>query len=350
MNVPLNPEKKDPVWGLFGKVLKVIDSKSFKEELARNGLTKIKKHQIMLKLVLLSLFFQLDLSYVYNEVESSRKLRNFLGIDELLSLKQIREIYHRHDEDKYLELCLKTLNKMNFQRIRNIKTIVLDSTSITLDLKFGGKFLSKQKLLLKDYKRCFSTNEKHYAGFKMTLAIDHKTCRPLAILIHKGCPNDTTIFDDMLNELKRRKILKKGQLILADRGFTSLENYLIGINKHEVVPLLFPKKKPSLITLIERIQNPLDYYDQYDDPNQIYQYLKDKLFNLLPHWEDYRRQRWKIEEFFKFLKGELKLKKIHAYTKRSVYKHVYLNVLLIGIMISTGYRKIEEITRLVNFT
>jgi transposase len=85
----------------------------------------------------------------------------------------------------------------------------------------------------------------------MTLANDQRTCRPLAILIHSGTPHDTTIFDDMLNELKKRKILKNWQLILCDNGFQSLENYLIGINKYKIVPLLFPKKKnPSLITLL----------------------------------------------------------------------------------------------------
>jgi hypothetical protein len=268
----------------------------------------------------------------------------------LLSLKQIREIYHRHDESKYLELSLKTLNKMQFNKIRKIRTIILDSTSITLDLKFNGKFLSHQMLLTKDYKRCYSTNEKHYAGFKMTLAIDYDTCKPLSIMIHTGCPNDARVFDDMLSELKRRNILKKWQLILCDRGFQSLENYLTGINKYKIIPLLFPKKKPSLITLIERIQNPIDYYEENHKGKEIYNKLKQRLFELLPKWEEYRRKRWKIEEFFKFLKGELKLKKIHAYTKRSVFKHIYLNVLLLGMMISTGYRKIEAISKLVNFT
>jgi hypothetical protein len=40
-----------------------------------------------------------------------------------------------------LELALKTLNKLKFQKIRNIKAIIVDSTSIALDLKFSGKFL-----------------------------------------------------------------------------------------------------------------------------------------------------------------------------------------------------------------
>ncbi|WP_394325411.1 hypothetical protein [Methanobrevibacter arboriphilus] len=122
------------------------------------------------------------------------------------------------------------------------------------------------------------------------------------------------------------------------------------MNNYQVLPLIFPKKKPSLITLIERIQNPLDYFTEEKYKTQTYANLKEKLFNLLTHWEDYRRRRWKIEEFFKFLKIELKLKKIHAYTKKSTYKHVYLNVLLIGMMISTGYREIKEVRNLVNFT
>ena len=348
--ISLNPDEKDLIWILFGKVIKVIDSRTFQEELARNGLKKIKNQQSMLKLILLSMFFQLKLSDVYNQVKNKPKLLKFLNIKELQNLKQIRELYSRYEEKNYLELALKTINKLNFNQIRNIKTIIIDSTSIPLDLKFNGRYLSKQSLLNKDYKRCFSTNNGHYAGFKMTLAIDYNSCKPLAILIHQGCPNDAKIFDDMLFELKRRNILKKGQLILADRGFYSLENYLIGINNYKIVPLLFPKKKPSLITLIERIQNPLDYFDEKKDDTGIYEYLKQKLFNLLPKWEDFRRMRWKIEEFFKFMKTNLKLNNIHAYTMKSVYKHVYLNVLLIGMIISKGYREIKEIRKLINFT
>jgi hypothetical protein len=64
MNVPLNLDNTDPILVLFSKVLKVIDSRNFQEELARNGLKKINNHQIMLKLMLLSIFFKLELSNV----------------------------------------------------------------------------------------------------------------------------------------------------------------------------------------------------------------------------------------------------------------------------------------------
>jgi hypothetical protein len=58
---------------------------------------------------------------------------------------------------------------------------------------------------------------------------------------------------------------------------------------------------------------------------------------------------WKIEKVFEFMKNQLKFKSVHAYTKRSVYKHIFLNILLMGLIVSNDYGKIERITNLVNF-
>ena len=137
---------------MFNEVIKVIDSRTFQEELARNGFKNIKNHQTLIKLLFLSVFFKKDVSDVYNQVNTKSRLSKFLNIDDMLSLKQYREFYSRNGHEKYLELTLKTINNMPFKKIRSIKTIVFDYTSITLDLKFLGKFKSKQMLLSKDYK------------------------------------------------------------------------------------------------------------------------------------------------------------------------------------------------------
>jgi len=350
MNIPLNPDSKDPIWTLFGKVIKLIDSRNFQQELARNKLQSIEKYQTMLKIVLMASYFNLNMSHVYFEVKNREKLRKFLNIDGLLTLKQVREVYSRKNEQKYLEMALKTLNKLEFKRIRGIKTVLVDSTPLLIDLKFNGKFLSKQTCLDKDYKRGFSTSKGHYAGFQMTLAVEYETLRPLAILIHSGSPNDAKIFDEMMLELKRRRLLRKGQQIIADKGFYSAKNYLIGINKYKIVPLIFPRKKPTLKVLKDKITNPLDYFDHKNKSGSIYKKLRERLFELLPKWEDFRRTRWKIEKVFQFLKENLGLGHIHAYTKRSVYKKAYINVLLLGIIISYGQNEIQEIYAMENFT
>jgi hypothetical protein len=350
MNIPLTPDSKDPIWTLFGKVIKLIDSRTFQQELARNGLQSIERYQTMLKINLLASYFDLEVSHVHSEVKNREKLRKFLNIDNLLTLKQVREVYSRKNEQKYLEMALKTLNKLQFKKIHGLKTVLIDSTALIIDLKYNGKFISKQTCLDKDYKRGYSTSKGHYAGFQMTLAVEYETLRPLAILIHPGSPSDTKIYDEIMFELKRRRLLRKGQLILADRGFYSACNYLTGINKYKIVPLIFPKKKPTLEVLKDKITNPLDYFDYENKSGEIYKKLRERLFELLPKWEDFRRTRWKIEKVFQFLKEDLGLSHIHAYTQRSVYKKAYLNVLLLGILISNGQNEIQEIYNLENFT
>lgn len=349
MNIPLNPDSKDPIWTLFGKVVKLIDSRNFQQELARNGLQSTKKYQTMLKIVILASYFDLEVSHVHFEVKNREKLQKFLNIDDMLTLKQLREVYSRKNEQNYLEMALKTLNKLQFKKIRDLKTILLDSTPLLIDLKFNGKYLSKQTCLDKDYKRGFSTSKGHYAGFQMTLAVEYETLRPLAILTYPGSPNDAKIFDEIMFELQRRRLLKKGQLIIVDKGFYSARNYLIGINKYKIIPLIFPRKKPTLNVLKDRIINPLDYYEQGNKSGTIYQKLRERLFELLPKWEDFRRTRWKIEKVFQFLKENLGLGHIHAYTQRSVYKKAYLNVLLLGLLITYGQNEIQEIQAMEKF-
>jgi hypothetical protein len=350
MNIPLNPDSKDPIWTLFGKVIKLIDSRNFQQELARNGLQSIGRYQTMLKIVLLASYFDLEVSYVHSEVKNHGRLRKFLNINNRLTLKQVREVYSRKNEQKYLEMALKTLNKLEFKKIRGIKTVLIDSTPLLIDLKFNGKLISKQTCLDKDYKRGFSTSKGHYAGFKMTLAVEYETLRPLAILIHSGSPNDAKIFDEIMFELKRRRLLQKGQQIIADKGFYSAKNYLIGINKYKIIPLIFPRKKPTLKVLKDKLTNPLDYFKYKNKSGTIYKKLRERLFELLPKWEDFRRTRWKIEKVFQFIKESLGLGHIHAYTKRSVYKKAYLNVLLLGIIVSYGQNEIQEIYTMENFT
>jgi len=101
----------------------------------------------MIKIVLLASYFDLEVFHVYFEVKNRVKLRKFLNIDNLLTLKQIREVYSRKNEQKYLEMALKTLNKLEFKKIRGVKTVLVDSTPLLIDLKFNGKFIFKANML-----------------------------------------------------------------------------------------------------------------------------------------------------------------------------------------------------------
>ncbi|MBV1767648.1 MAG: transposase [Methanobacterium sp.] len=205
--------------------------------------------------------------------------------------------------------------------------------------------------LNKDYKRSFSTSKGHYAGFQMTIAVEHETLRPLAILIYPGSPNDAKIFDKMMHELKRRRLLKKGQLVIADKGFYNACNYLTRINKYKIVPLVFPRKKPTLKVLKDKIiQSVRLILTMKINPDKHIRNYETDYSNYFLNGRIYAEQDGKIEKVFQFLKENLGLGHIHAYTKRSVYKKAYLNVLLLGILISNGQNEIKEIYTMQNFT
>lgn len=72
-NIPLNPDSKDSIWTLFGKVIKLIDSRNFQQKLARKGLHSINRYQTMIKIVSMDSYFDLEVSHVYLEVETREK-------------------------------------------------------------------------------------------------------------------------------------------------------------------------------------------------------------------------------------------------------------------------------------
>ena len=72
--------------------------------------------------------------------------------------------------------------------------------------------------------------------------------------------------------------------------------------------------------------------------------LKVKL-NLLLRWQDFKAVRSAIEDVFKLAKS-FGLRRLHRYTKRSVYKFAALNVLLVGIVVALGFREKKVLQRL----
>jgi hypothetical protein len=104
--------------------------------------------------LLLSIFFETHAFHVYNKASKCSKLYKFLNINQLPSLKKIRETYQKYEWKKYLKIALKTLNKVKFKKMHDLKAIFLDSASVTLDLKFMVLPSSQllKKMMLKNIK------------------------------------------------------------------------------------------------------------------------------------------------------------------------------------------------------
>ena len=182
------------------------------------------------------------------------------------------------------------------------------------------------------------------------MVVDKRRLRPLAFLIHEGSPNDAKLFREVLEELKRRRILRKGDVVLADKGYYSYRNYVMAISRFKVVPLIFPRKNFSLSGLLGMFSYPLEIFLLQKWRKTDFLEAGEGVFvRLIKEWEKFKAIRSVIDDLFKVAKKCFALDKLHRYTMRSVKKFVALNVLLVGMVVSLGFREKEALQRLAEW-
>jgi hypothetical protein len=167
--------------------------------------------------------------------------------------------------------------------------------------------------------------------------------QPLAMLIHEGSPNDVKIFAEIMDELKKRRIVRKGDRVFFDKGYFSRDNYQTAILNYKSAVLIFPKGKSPLRKVFDNISYPLECFTGKNRDKELYRELDQRSREMLQRWKSYKGIRSKIEDFNKILKQAFSLRRIHYYTKESINKKTYLNVLLAGLITSFGFRTKKEI-------
>ena len=83
---------------------------------------------------------------------------------------------------------------------------------------------------------------------------------PVFFMIESGSPNDTKIVSKILPILRRKKIIRRGDRILFDRGYYSYENYKLALQKYKVIPLILIKEKFDKKKLEDMLSFPLEVF------------------------------------------------------------------------------------------
>ena len=172
---------------------------------------------------------------------------------------------------------------------------------------------------------------------------------PVSILIHSGTPYDSRLFEEILEELSTRRIIKKGDVILFDRGYYAYKNYVLGIVKYKIVPVIFPRSNFNINKLKGMMSYPLDIYHENKDTELLknkFNALCSKLYDLLENWDDLKPERGIIEDFFKVAKDAFGLGKFHSYTVESMSRNIYLCLLLTSLVVQQGYKTKTALQRL----
>ena len=336
----LNLDIKDPNYTLLKEIFKIMDSRETSEILAPFGFKNLDKLVFTFKIIFISMFFGLDIPFILSELESKEKLRKYFKISKVWSADQVYKTLSLQDPEKLMKALNRILNSRNRVKRREKKIFVVDATPVDLDFNFNRNKKTKEYLKTLNLKWSYSSSKGFYIGFKATVVIDFDSMNPVCILIHSGAPGDAKLFDEIMENLQKRRIIEKGDTLIFDKEYYSYENYQIGISKYKIVPFIFPRDNFKRNKLNDQLSYPLQAFKKTKKiitEKRFYDNLKHELLKKLDNWKKFKPIRGKIEDFFKLLKQGLNMREIHKYTPKSVAKTVYLNVFLGALIISQGY-------------
>ncbi|MCC7554314.1 MAG: transposase [Methanobacteriaceae archaeon] len=173
-----------------------------------------------IKIIFTGLYFNYPLSKVIDELNRNDQLRKLLTIDsEIPTSSQVFEYVTRYSGIQFCNIVnslLKYINKPN-RKVKN--TYIVDATPVECDINHIKQYITTEKLEELNLKWGYSTTKGNFIGFKVTVVLDEETLCPVSILIHSGAPHDSKLFEPILKELKRRRIIKNRDIILFDRGY-----------------------------------------------------------------------------------------------------------------------------------
>ena len=346
----LNYDSNDPKYTLLSKIFKIIDSKKFRDTCSRKGITNRQMMIDSLKILFISMYFDYTVSNVINELNRSKKLRKFAGFsNEIPTAGQIYEYLSRYSAEQYCKIVNSTLMRFNKQNRGTYNRFIADATPSACNFNNDKHFIPKEHLEKLNLKWGFSTTKGHFIGFKVTVVLNEKTRAPVSILIHSGAPNDSKIFDEVLQDLQKRRVIKRKDIILFDRGYYGYKNYQIGINKYRIVPIIFPKESFNEEKLKGQMSYPMEVFSKNKKAKELKKDIDSIvsiLYEKLRNWKDLKPIRGIIEDFFKVAKDAFGLGEFHSYTVESMSRKIYLCLLLTALIVQQGYKTKTQLQRL----
>jgi hypothetical protein len=258
---PLISLNEDHKWKLLSEILNVFDLRSTKQILSHYEILPLDKSIPALKIVLTSMYFCLEISYVVRELEEKRKLRKFMKIKSVPSEDKVYSILSTFDPDQFIDFVVGLLNNVCSRRKGGLNHIIIDSTDIDFDLNWSMRKISKKMLENRDFKWGHSTRRGYFKGMKPTLALEYPSLKPLAFVVNEANVSGYTVFPQILEELQRRRKIIARDILYSNKGYYSYENYVIGIAKYKIVPVIFPRKNCNFNKLFDILSYPLNIFD-----------------------------------------------------------------------------------------
>jgi|APFre7841882654_1041346.scaffolds.fasta_scaffold81781_1 hypothetical protein len=317
---PLIPDITHPKWIIAIKLLEIIGSPRARKMASRLKISDIDNYLLSIKFLVLSDLFERDISSLISEINANSKLRKLLGIKSHINPQYIYRFHSKLDYNLTYDFFKKLFSFRRVYRRKRHDIIIVDTTSIAIDLNL---WRNKHKIGKenKKYKYAYDHSRGYYVGFKLILAIN-EDFEVLGFEIHENSPHDSKLLISFLEKLVQSRIVRFGDIIVCDKGFTSKQNYQVLINRFYVVPVVYPKKNTNIDKIIDSFNPPLDAFFHNKRKLNLWLEIVAAFKKLIAKWEDFKIIRSNIEDLFNIAKNSLGMKQIHQYTKLSVKKKV----------------------------
>lgn len=317
---PLIPDIMHPKWIIVSKLLEIIGSPRACKIAGRLKISDVNNFILSIKVLILSDLFERDVSKLVSEINENLALKKLLGIDMKLKTSDIYKLQSNLDYNLIYQFLKRVFQPKRRTRNKKQETIIIDSSSIEIDLNI---WRNRHKIGKSDkkYRYSYGPSIGYYVGFKLILAIN-QNYELLGFEIYKDSPNDSKLLIPFVERLIRARIIKYEDIIVCDKGFTSKANYLMIINRFNLVPIIYPRKNTNLEKIIRDINPPLELFFSKKYNMEIWKRVVSNFKKLILNWEYFKAIRSNIEDYFNISKNFLGMNRNHQYTKVSVEKRV----------------------------
>jgi len=334
MEIPLIPDLCNPKWLIIQEILKSIGSKHAQKIASRLKIPDVQVFLDCMKILTLADAFELEYSYVISEIKVNDNLKSFMGLNQVPEVEYLYRFVSKLDNN-----CLNSFFRNIFkipsaQHDTGRKYVIIDTTSIPIDINTWRK---RHKIGDgKKYTWSYSSSEGYYVGYKLILAIDAITFEVLGFEIYDGSPNDSKLLEEFVEKLCNSRKLRRGDLVICDRGFTASKNYHILLSRFLLVPMIFARKNTDLKRILTTLTPPLDVWNGKKYLLDIWKKNVREFIEILEIWPTFREFRSGIELFFNVSKNCIRLNKVHQFTLESVLKKVIRALHLTSELIRTS--------------
>ena len=89
MRTPLIPEEGDPKWYFVRNVLRIFEKRKMRKIVSKHGVKPLSEVITMLKVVILAMCFETDITFIISELKAKASLRDICSTADIPELGEI---------------------------------------------------------------------------------------------------------------------------------------------------------------------------------------------------------------------------------------------------------------------